>query len=134
MISFEVYINGESYTDCALLPFKFSDVLDATLDSATLELERVRKTVFQPLTEVKTIIKSVVDGNELSVEKNWLIFNDESFEAPVGSGLYRHSLALIEETKFLEGFLIDNLCVTHPGGNVFTDNALPVEPETIKKS
>lgn len=127
-ISIEVYIDGVRYRNAAVYPFNFMDVLDATLDSATLELDRVRKEVFEVLTEVTIILKSNGSRGEQEYSTSWLVSHDESYESPVGSGLYRHSLSLVEPTKFAEGFICDSICVTHPGGNVYTANAKPVTP------
>ena len=125
----QVFINGQPCDGCAILPFKFMDVLDATLDSATLELDRVSTELFEPLTPVRTVIMSnTEEGGEQKLELDWLVATDDSYESSVGSGLYHHMFSLIEETKFLEGFIVDSLCVTHPGGNVYTDNNHPAKP------
>ncbi len=125
----EVYIEGVRYLNAAVFPFEFENVLDATLDSATITLERVRKEIFEPLTSITVTVKSEGNLGKEIFSTDWLVANDTSEESPVGSGLYRHSLTLIEETKFGEGFIGDNTCVTHPGGNIYTNNAKPVEPE-----
>ena len=127
-ISFECTIDGVKYFNCAVFPFNFEDALDATLDNAALTLERVRKEVFEPLTLLTVTVKSGGDSGEEEYATDWLIQTDAAEEAPVGSGLYRHTLSLIEPTKYLEGFIADSVCVTHPGGNVYTNNAKPVDP------
>ena len=120
----EIKINGVLYNDCAVLPFMFDNILDATLDSATIELERLPMPVIVLLSDVEV---SLVSKNGRKTT-SWIVDDDASYETPIGSGLYHHSLSLIEETKYLEGFIVDSLCVTHPGGNVYVLNAKPVEP------
>lgn len=130
-IEIEVYIDGVRYKNAAVYPFNFEDVLDATLDSATLELDRVRQEVFEVLTEVTVVMKSNGSLGAQELSTSWIVSHDESYESPVGSGLYRHSLSLVELTKYAEGFICDSICVTHAGGNVYTANAKPVEPEEV---
>lgn len=124
----EFYLNGVRYLDCAVFPFNFEDVLDATLDSASVTLDRLPIEVIEPLTAITVIVKSDGALGEEQFSTDWLVATDVSEESPVGSGLYRHTLSLIEETKYGEGFIVDSTCVTHPGGNIYTNNAKPVEP------
>ncbi len=124
-IKSEVYIDGKLYRHCVLLPIKFENVLDATLDTATIEIQMLPQELMQPLTPVKIIIEQ--DGEK--IEQEWIVAADESREAPVNAGTYHHTLTLIEPTKFGEGFLCDSTCITHPGGNIYTDNAIPVVPD-----
>ena len=124
----EVYVDGVQYLNAAVFPFGFSEVLVATLDSATITVCRVPNEIIEILTDVTVVVKSDANG-EQSFSSDWLVSHDDSVESPVGSGLYNHTLSLIELTKFSEGFIGDSLCITHPGGNVYTENAKPVEPE-----
>ena len=124
----EIYIDGVRYLNAAVFPFKFENVLDATLDSATITLQRVRKEIFEPLTIITIVVKSNGKLGEESFSTEWLVANDSSEESPVGSGLYRHNLTLIEQTKYGEGSICDSTCITHPGGNIYTANAKPVTP------
>lgn len=128
-INFDVYINGIQYQNCAVYPFNFINVLDATLDSGSLELDRVREEIFEVLTDITVVVKSDASLGTQEASTDWLISHDDSYESPIGSGLYRHSLSLIELTKYGEGFICDSICVTHPSGNVYTANAKPVTPE-----
>ena len=128
-IEIEVYIDGVRYQNAAVYPFNFQDVLDETLDSATLTLDRVPQEVFEVLTEVQVVIKSNGSLGAQELSTDWLVSHDDSYESPVGSGLYRHDLSLIELTKYLEGFICDSITVTHPGGNVYAKTVYPVEPK-----
>ena len=121
----EFYLDGVRYLNCAVFPFNFEDVLDATLDSASITLDRLPIEVVEPLTPVTVVIKSEGALGEEQLSLDWLVATDVSED----SGLYRHTLSLIEQTKYGEGFIVDSTCVTHPGGNVYTNNAKPVDPE-----
>lgn len=124
-LSLQCIIDGVTYRNCVLIPYKFENVLDATLDTGVLELDRVRRELFQPLTDLTLI---PYDGED-EIQHDWIVAADDATEIPAGSGLYHHTLSLIELTKYGEGFICDSTCITHPGGNVYTDNALPVVPE-----
>lgn len=132
-IRYEVTIGDEVITN-AIVPFKFMNVLDATLDYAMLEITGVKQATIPPLTQV--LVKIYSDnayGGEQVQEFEYLVSTDDStiaFLPPENSApRYHHTLQLIEPTKWGEGFNCDNLCVTHPGGNVYTENATPVIPE-----
>ena len=112
-----------------ILPFKWNDMLDEQLDTATIELDRTTTELIEPLTPITVKITTGRGGNVQTVELNYILATDDSEETPVGSGLYHHMITLVEETKYLEGFVVDSLCVTQPGGNVYTENAYPVTPE-----
>lgn len=115
MNDFSVIINGHNYAN-AVFPFKYGDFLDEQLDFATLTLSRVSPEVYAPLTPVYITITSNGTNGVQSKEKTYLIAEDSAYETPNGSGFYRHELMLIEETKYLEGFMVESLCVTNAGG------------------
>ncbi len=91
------------------IPVKYGKFLDEQLDHATVDLVRVKKKEFKLLSKASITIK---DASDESTEY-YLIANDNSFETPVGSGIYNHTLTLIELTKYLECFPLENLCFTH---------------------
>lgn len=115
MNNFKVTINGTHYTN-AVFPFKYGEFLDEQLDYAVLTLSRVSTEIFAPLTPVTVEIISRGTNGTQTKTKNYLIANDDGRETPNGSGFYRHELTLIEETKYLEGFMVESLCVTNAGG------------------
>lgn len=101
----KVLIDGTDYTNHVPFPFKWSALLDEQLDEATLELMRVSVENFEPLLDV--VVKVWNDSDETRViTHNMLVANDDAHEIPVGSGKYNHTLYLIEETKYLEGFYV----------------------------
>lgn len=130
-MKFFVTIDGKTYENCVVFPFNFENALDATLDSATLQIERVPIEVIEPLTDITVKVQQEEQQDEgyPYTEFDYIVSSDESYESPVGSELYTHFLQLVELTKYGEGFIGDSLCVTHPGGNVYTENAYPVTPK-----
>lgn len=109
-----VTINGTTYENI-VIPFKFEEILDEQLDSATLTLSRVNTEVFNPDDPVEVIIN---DG-ESTQTKYYRIAQDSAYETPNGSGFYRHELLLIENTKDLENYMVESLCVTNAGGREY---------------
>lgn len=104
------------------IPLKYGKLLDEQLDHATVDLVRVKKKEF-PLFSKASI--EIIDGiGEKNVE-TYLIANDNSFETPVGSGCYNHTLTLIELTKYLECFPLENLCFTNPRGQKIDKQVTP---------
>ena len=136
-----VYILGDSTRSSSginrtahlVLPVKTSDLLDESLDEAVIELKRVKKEVFKPLTPVEIHITNTVswkNGAGTTEEKvlYFLIAGDAAEENPVGSGRYDHMLALVECTKLAECIVCDTQTVTNVLGRVYTDNAYLVTP------
>jgi len=119
MNNFRVTINGTHYTN-AVFPFKYGEFLDEQLDYAMLTLSRVSTEIFAPLTPVTVEIISRGTNGTQTKTKNYIIANDDGRETPNGSGFYRHELKLVEETKYLEGFMVESLCVTNAGGRNYT--------------
>ena len=121
----KVLIDGTDYTNHVPFPFKWSALLDEQLDEATLELVRVPIENFEPLLDV--VVKIWNDSDETRViTHNMLVANDDAHEIPVGSGKYNHTLYLIEETKYLEGFYVRSHGYVDPkNGN---DKTIQVSP------
>lgn len=115
------------------IPIKYGMLLDEQLDYAVVSLARVKRKLFKPMTKALLEVKSNTEyGGEQSKTVEYFIANDDSFEAPIGSGAYNHELTLIEQTKFLECFQLESLCFTNPGGNDYSSaGVLPLlEQET----
>lgn len=104
------------------LPIKYGKLLDEQLDYATIDLVRVKKKEFKLLSKAIITITDK-DGNE--EELCYFLANDNSFESPVGSGAYNHTLTLIELTKYLECFPLENLCFTNSKYKNFSISTIP---------
>ena len=134
MNDFYIIVNGVNYTDYAIYPLKWGNLLDERLDEAYVTLKFVPKTlqdgVFRPLSLVKLIIycepdtyqtelqpdtdgveQELLENNRLRqfTEKRFLVAKDTVFNNPIGGDFATHELYIIEETKFLEAFICDTL-------------------------
>lgn len=134
MNDFFIIINGVNYTDYAIYPLKWGNLLDERLDEAYVTLKFVPKTLqdgaFRPLSLVKLIIycepdtyqtelqpetdgveQQLLENNRLRqiTEKRFLVAKDTVYNNPIGGDFDTHELYIIEETKFLEAFICDTL-------------------------
>lgn len=129
-----ILVNGVNYTDYAVYPLKWGNLLDERLDETYVTLKFVPKTlqdgVFRPLSLVKLIIycepdtyqtelqpetdgveQELLENNRLRqfTEKRFLVAKDTVYNNPIGGDFDTHELYIIEETKFLEAFICDTL-------------------------
>ena len=122
--NFQILIDGTDVTRHIPFPIKWNDLLDERLDEARISVKQMNEGSFAPLTDV--YIKMIDEiGNEM--EKYYIVSNDFSYESPPGSGKYDHEIVLIEQTKYLEGFLCDTLTFTNDLGRNYTKNAVVVQ-------
>ncbi len=131
-----VKINDEEYTDKCPFPVTFNQLLDKQLDEFTLELLQIDNPIFKPIT---TVIITVWNGKypieqypEKALKLRYIITSCKSNEIPAGSGKYNHQLALIEETKYLECFIVRSCGFVNPLLKEYTQIA--VEWETISET
>lgn len=124
--NFQILIDGADVTRHIPFPIKWNDLLDERLDEARISVKQMKTESYAPLTDV--YIKMIDEkGNE--VEKYYVVSNDFSYESPPGSKRYDHEIVLIEQTKYLEGFLCDTLTFTNDLGRNYTANAALVVPD-----
>ena len=128
MNTFNINIGGTDYTPYVPFNIKFFGKLDETLDSGVISLIGVNVKTFNILTPV-TITVTNTDTNTEYV-KVFLISTDNSQEVPIGSGRFKHTLGLIEETKYLEGILVDSLMFKNSLGREFATGISTITPET----
>ena len=121
MPTYSLTINGVSIpkSNC-IMPAKYNDHLDEQLDMATVSVFGVTTEIFKPFCKVSITAEGAPRENEPTIVKHYRLMSDMGTESPNGTGKYRHDLTLIEETKFLEGFLVESLCVTNAGGRQYT--------------
>lgn len=117
MPTYSLTIDGVSIpkSNC-IMPAKYNDHLDEQLDMATVSVFGVTTEIFKPFCKVSISVTGAQRENEPTITRYYRLMEDRAEESPVGTGKYRHDLTLIEETKFLEGFLVESLCVTNAGG------------------
>lgn len=125
MNQFNIVINGTDVTAYCPFPPKTESLLDERLDMARIDLAGYPGGVFPYMAEAEI---TFTDYTEASQTVYYLVATDTAEETPVGSGKFNHSIELIEETKYLESFLIDTQTYTNDLGRDFTDNAPLAQP------
>lgn len=120
MPTYSLTVDGVSIpkSNC-IMPAKYNDHLDEQLDMATVSVFGVTTEIFKPFCKVSITAEGAQRENEPTITRYYRLMEDRATESPVGTGKYRHDLTLIEETKFLEGFLVESLCVTNAGGRQY---------------
>lgn len=118
--TFNVTIGDKDYTRHVPFPLKWQEALDETLDYSRINLKQLKTPVFTPFTPI-TI--TMTDKKGHVKELNQFISTDSATEKPVGSGKYNHDMYQIEQTKLLEGIVVDALTFTNDLGRLYTDGA-----------
>jgi len=116
--SYTITIDGTDYTEYIPMPFKWSSLLDERLDEGRMSMRHCPVPLFAPMSEVKITLS---DKSNTVTEKVFLVSSDDSSEV------------LIEETKKLEGIIIDSLTFTNSLGRTYTEQYVYVEPELTWK-
>ena len=110
MNQFNIVINGTDVTAYCPFPPKTETLLDERLDMAGIDLAGYPGGVFQYMAEAEI---TFTDYTGASQTLYYLVGTDTAEETPVGSGKFNHSIELIEETKYLECFLVDTQTYTN---------------------
>ena len=105
------------FTSNVFFPIKWTEILDEQLDEGVLTLVNCDTDIFKPLSRVEISLWNESTSNEVK-EIVMLVSSDSAEEMPVGSGKFKHSLSIIEETKFLEGFICRSQGYVNPLGTV----------------
>ena len=112
----------EPLADCTLqvpFPLKWSDLLDEQLDESTLSILRAKTEIFQPFVMVSVNAHNAESTDE--VTKTYYVASDKADEIPPGSERYNHELYLIEETKWLERFVIPSAGFINALGRTYVE-------------
>lgn len=125
MNTFNVTINTEAgwlpIDGEPVFPLSYSNLLDERLDEGALTLYKSRTKTFPINGEI-----AIECGGKSTF---WRIAGDSAVEYPNGSGVYKHSLQIIEETKWLEGFVCQSITFTNTKGNLgAVEDAAQVDP------
>lgn len=124
MIKFKISINGTDFTSNVTYPVNYSDLLDESLDQAFIQMRTTEKE-FNILSDVHIVI---IDGTGEQLTKDYIISRDKAIEIPIGSGIYKHEIELIERTKLLEGFIVDSISFNNVlAKNISPSNVTPIE-------
>lgn len=128
-----IYINRK-IIDCTqntVFPIKLSKILDEQLDEASIALLRTKTPVIHPLTKIVIRIwNNDFPGRDITL--NMLVTSDYSEEKIVGERRWNHRLMLIEETKFLEGFICRSQGYVNSLGRIYTNAKNEVKPALEK--
>lgn len=125
-----VYIDGINYTKYSVMPFKYGDFLDERLDEAYITIKGIKRAVIPPLTLVQIDITNTIKeaGHEKNVTKQYVVASDSVEETQLGSGIYTHTLYIIELTKIAECVICDTLTFTNDLGRTYTNDDRYAEP------
>ena len=128
---YKVYIkiNGE-YVDCTSqvpFPIKWASLLDEQLDESSLTILNANTLVIKPMTNVKVEVWNEQSPTDI-ITKHFIVSEDKADELPVGSGKYKHLLSLIEETKYLERFIVRSHGYINDLGRLYANGAVAVKP------
>ena len=128
-----IYINRK-IIDCTqntVYPIKLSKILDEQHDEASIALLRTKTPVIHPLTKIVIRIwNNDFPGRDITL--NMLVTSDYSEEKIVGERRWNHRLMLIEETKFLEGFICRSQGYVNSLGRIYTNAKNEVKPALEK--
>lgn len=106
----KIIIDGVDYTKYCTMPIQEQDTADESLGSGYLELFGTNKSEpFKPFSKLQ-IQKD--DGSTICTE-NYFIASDECRE-DTKNNKFSHDIVLIEETKELERYMVDNKTITNP--------------------
>lgn len=112
-----ITIGGEDYSKYFHFPFTVQHSLNEQLDYAVVELRNTTiATPFPPFTEV--VIGSPSDP------LLWILGIDEVTEV-MGTGLFNHTMTLLETTKEAERFVMSAKAFTNPLVREYTDGKAP---------
>lgn len=125
---YKVYIkiNGE-YVDCTSqvpFPIKWASLLDEQLDESSLTILNASTSVIKPMTNVKVEVWNEQSPTDI-ITKHFIVSEDKADEIPVGSGKYKHLLSLIEETKYLERFIVRSHGYVNSLGRIYNGTQMP---------
>ena len=129
--NFNVTIDGKDYDKNVVFPIKWSKLLDERLDETRLSVKRIKRNIIPPLTPA---IVTMTDKNGQQITLNTVVTTDESGEVPVGKGTYDHEIMCLEETKILEGIVVDALTFTNDLGRNYIKAQEVVTPKAEKGS
>lgn len=128
--TYKVVIDGEDVTRHVPFPIKWQKLLDEQLDITRISMKRMPQKIIHPLTPASVTMTDKRD-NVISIPA--VITTDSTTEVPLGSGTYNHEVFMLEETKILEGIVVDALTFTNDLGRNYAENAVTVNPDVNNK-
>ena len=120
----KIGVSVGALVDCTAqvpFPIKLNNLLDEQLDEATIAVLRAVTPSFQPFTTVVISWSNGADSASADDTATFYVASDKANEIPPGSERYNHDVYLIEETKWLERFIIPSSGFTNALGRSYVD-------------
>ena len=103
--TFQIKIDNIDYSSHIPFPISSCELHDERLNECNFKIKNIKRRVFKPLT---TVVITENDGENTTTTR-YLVADDKSEEFVLGSKKYNHEIYAIEETKYLEGIIV-NTC------------------------
>ena len=121
-MNYQLTIDNIDYTQYLTLGIKYEEDLTEELDTGVIELAQCPVKQFQPFSVVVVTITDAFNNTKLIRR---VVSADEAIATPPNIPSvqkYNHTIQVIEETKFLENFIVDSLTYTNALSRVYTSN------------
>jgi hypothetical protein len=109
-----IKINGEVIKNIKR-GFVLNERLDEELDTAVIIFYNSREEEYDPMSLVEVFIT-----NNITPDYYFLVDTDQSLLTSKDLSIYQHTVSLIEPTKKLERYMVDNLSFTQPINTLLT--------------
>lgn len=126
--TYKVVVDGEDVTRHVPFPIKWQKLLDEQLDITRISMKRMPQKIIHPLTPASV---TMTDKKDNVILIPTVITTDSTSEVPLGSGTYNHEVFMLEETKILEGIVVDALTFTNDLGRNYMINQQIATPLKI---
>ena len=123
-----IFINNVDVTQYGVLPIKTSRKLDEALDGGRIDLV---STPFATPFEPQSIVTINYDDTD---SERFVVAVDKVDQSIMDREIYDHQISIIEETKILEGKLVDNLTFTNVLSRRSETSQSLVKPTVIPRS
>lgn len=121
---YKVIIGGKDITRHVPFPIKWQDALDETLDYSRISIKCASDEIIPPLTPVEIEMTDKY-GHVFPIKQ--VASTDTAVETPVGRKTYNHELYSIEQTKILEGIVVEALTFQNDLGRNYAREIFPIQ-------
>lgn len=111
-------LNGvwTAWTANFIYPYNYQKLLDESLDEAVVACYNSSEEKLPVGEDIKV---TITEDNTVVATAFYKISNDESTEYPVGSGKYKHTVSLVEATKYFEFVMGQTITFTNAVGRSY---------------